>query len=67
MTYYKRHLSTRLGLTHNDACIYQYNYMTGADLGLKGRMGTYTPTHTDSLICKELTASRSDSNSSPLC
>jgi TonB-dependent receptor len=47
VTYDKRRLSTRLGLTHNDAYIYQYNYLTGADLGLKGPNGDiYTYAHT---------------------
>jgi TonB-dependent receptor len=47
VTYDKRRLSTRLGLTHNDAYIYQYNYQTGADLGLKGPNGDiYTYAHT---------------------
>jgi len=47
VTYDKRRLSTRFGLTHNDAYIYQYNYITGADLGLKGPNGdNYTYAHT---------------------
>ena len=47
LTYDKRRLSTRFGLTHNDAYIYQYNYQTGADLGLKGPNGdNYTYAHT---------------------
>ena len=47
VTYDKRRLSTRLGLTHNDAYIYQYNYQTGADLGLRGPNGdVYTYAHT---------------------
>jgi TonB-dependent receptor len=47
VTYDKRRLSARLGLTHNDAYIYQYNYATGADLGLKGPNGDiYTYAHT---------------------
>jgi TonB-dependent receptor len=47
LTYDKRRLSTRFGLTHNDAYIYQYNYMTGAHLGLKGPNGdNYTYAHT---------------------
>ena len=47
VTYDKRRLSTRLGLTHNDAYIYQYNYQTGADLGLRGPNGDiYTYAHT---------------------
>jgi TonB-dependent receptor len=47
VTYDKKRLSTRLGLTHNDAYIYQYNYVTGAELGLKGPNGdNYTYAHT---------------------
>jgi TonB-dependent receptor len=47
VTYDKKRLSTRLGLTHNDAYIYQYSYVTGADLGLKGPNGdNYTYAHT---------------------
>jgi TonB-dependent receptor len=47
VTYDKKRLSTRLGLTHNDAYIYQYNYVTGAPLGLKGPNGdNYTYAHT---------------------
>ncbi|HKV82338.1 MAG TPA: TonB-dependent receptor [Candidatus Sulfotelmatobacter sp.] len=46
VTYDKRRLSARLGLTHNDAYIYQYNYQTGAPLGLKGPNGdNYTYAH----------------------
>jgi TonB-dependent receptor len=33
LTYDKRRLSVRFGVTHNDAYIYQYNYTDGADLG----------------------------------
>lgn len=47
VTYDKRRLSARLGLTHNDAYIYQYNYQPGADLGLRGPNGDiYTYAHT---------------------
>ena len=47
MTYDKRRLSARLGLTHNDAYIYQYNFADGADLGPKGPNGdVYTYAHT---------------------
>ena len=47
VTYDKKRLSTRLGVTHNDAYIYQYNYATGADLGLRGPNGdNYTYAHT---------------------
>jgi TonB-dependent receptor len=47
VTYDKHRLSARLGLTHNDAYIYQYNYIDGADLGPKGPNGDiYTYAHT---------------------
>jgi TonB-dependent receptor len=47
VTYDKRRLSARLGLTHNDAYIYQYNYVDGAELGPKGPNGDiYTYAHT---------------------
>jgi len=47
VTYDKKRLSTRFGVTHNDAYIYQYNYQPGADLGLKGPNGdNYTYGHT---------------------
>lgn len=47
VTYDRRRLSARLGLTHNDAYIYQYNYQPGADLGLRGPNGDiYTYAHT---------------------
>jgi TonB-dependent receptor len=47
MTYDKRRLSARLGVTHNDAYIYQYNFSTGADLGIRGPLGdVYTYAHT---------------------
>jgi TonB-dependent receptor len=47
VTYDKRRLSLRLGLTHNDAYIYQYNYVDGTDLGPKGPNGdVYTYAHT---------------------
>ena len=47
VTYDKRRLSARLGLTHNDAYIYQYNFVDGADLGPKGPNGdVYTYAHT---------------------
>jgi len=47
VTYDKRRLSLRLGLTHNDAYIYQYNYVDGADLGLRGPNGdVYAYAHT---------------------
>jgi len=47
VTYDKRRLSTRLGLTHNDAYIYLYNYQDGADGGIRGPNGDqYTYAHT---------------------
>ncbi len=47
VTYDKRRLSLRLGLTHNDAYIYQYNYVDGADLGVRGPNGdVYAYAHT---------------------
>ena len=47
VTYDKRRLSTRLGLTHNDAYIYLYNFQDGADLGVTGPHGDqYTYAHT---------------------
>ncbi len=47
VTYDKSRFSGRLGLTHNDAYIYQYNYIDGADLGLKGPNGdVYSYAHT---------------------
>jgi len=47
VTYDKRRLSLRLGLTHNDAYIYQYNYTDGTELGPKGPNGdVYTYAHT---------------------
>jgi TonB-dependent receptor len=47
VTYDKKRLSTRFGVTHNDAYIYQYNFQPGADLGIKGPNGdNYTYAHT---------------------
>ena len=47
VTYDKRRLSTRLGLTHNDAYIYAYSFQDGADLGIRGPHGDqYTYAHT---------------------
>lgn len=47
VTYDKRRLSARLGLTHNDAYIYQYNFVDGAPLGPSGPNGdVYTYAHT---------------------
>ena len=37
----------RVGVTHNDAYIYQYNYVDGAALGPRGPLGdVYTYAHT---------------------
>ena len=38
-TYDKKGLSARMGLTHNDANIFQYNFQDGADGGIKGPNG----------------------------
>jgi outer membrane receptor protein involved in Fe transport len=47
LTYDKRRLSARLGLTHNAAYIYQYGYVDGAAGGIKGPNGDqYTYAHT---------------------
>jgi TonB-dependent receptor len=47
VTYDKRRLSARLGITHNDAYIYQYTFVDGADLGIRGPLGdAYTYAHT---------------------
>jgi TonB-dependent receptor len=47
VTYDKRRLSTRLGLTHNDAYIYLYNFQDGANGGIRGPNGDqYTYAHT---------------------
>jgi TonB-dependent receptor len=47
VTYDKHRLSARLGLTHNDAYIYQYNFTDGAPLGTAGPNGDiYTYAHT---------------------
>jgi TonB-dependent receptor len=47
VTYDKRRLSARLGLTHNAAYIYQYGYVDGAPLGVRGPNGDqYTYAHT---------------------
>lgn len=46
-TYDKSGLSARMGLTHNDANIFFYNFNQGADGGLKGPNGdTYLYPHT---------------------
>jgi TonB-dependent receptor len=39
VTYDRRGLSARLGVTHNDASIFAYNYRDGADGGIKGPLG----------------------------
>ena len=47
MTYARRALSARLGITHNDANIYSYNFQTGADGGITGPNGDlYLYAHT---------------------
>ena len=47
LTYDKRRFSYRLGISHNDAYIYAYNYSDGADGGLKGPNGdNYLYAHT---------------------
>jgi TonB-dependent receptor len=46
-TYDKKGVSTRLGVTHNDANIFSYGFTQGADGGLKGPNGdTYLYPHT---------------------
>ncbi len=46
-TYDKKGLSARMGLTHNDANIFQYNFAVGQDLGPKGPNGdVYLYPHT---------------------
>lgn len=47
VTYDRGRLSSRLGVTHNDAYIFQYNFTDGADLGLRGPNGdVYLYAHT---------------------
>ena len=47
VTYDKRRLSARLGLTHNDAYIYLYTFTDVPTLGVKGPLGDqYTYAHT---------------------
>jgi TonB-dependent receptor len=47
VTYDKRRVSARLGLTHNDAYIYLYTFADGTDGGVKGPNGDqYTYAHT---------------------
>jgi TonB-dependent receptor len=46
-TYDKKGISARMGLTHNDANIFQYNFQDGADGGIKGPNGdVYLYPHT---------------------
>ncbi|MEP6915338.1 MAG: hypothetical protein ABJC89_06810, partial [Acidobacteriota bacterium] len=46
-TYDHAGVSARVGLTHNDASIFAYNYQTGADGGLEGPNGDqYLYAHT---------------------
>jgi TonB-dependent receptor len=46
-TYDKRGFSARMGLTHNDANIFQYNFQQGSDGGIKGPNGdVYLYPHT---------------------
>jgi hypothetical protein len=46
-TYDHRALSARIGVSHNDANIYFYNFQPGADLGLTGPNGdVYLYAHT---------------------
>lgn len=47
LTYDRGALSARLGVSHNDASIFSYNYQTGADGGLTGPNGdVYLYAHT---------------------
>jgi TonB-dependent receptor len=47
LTYDRARLSARLGVTHNDASIFEYNYQDGADGGLTGPLGdVYLYPHT---------------------
>jgi TonB-dependent receptor len=47
VTYDRRAFSARLGVTHNDANIFAYNYQTGADGGIAGPNGDiYLYAHT---------------------
>ena len=47
VTYNRGNLSARLGVTHNDASIFEYNYQDGADGGIHGPLGdVYLHTHT---------------------
>jgi TonB-dependent receptor len=47
VTYDRRALSARIGITHNDANIYSYNFQPGADGGLTGPNGdVYLYAHT---------------------
>lgn len=47
VTYDRGALSMRLGVSHNDASIFEYNYQDGADGGIKGPLGdVYLYPHT---------------------
>jgi len=47
VTYDHGELSARLGLSHNDASIFEYNYQDGADGGINGPLGdVYLYAHT---------------------
>ena len=47
VTYDRGSLSARLGVTHNDASIFEYNYQDGADGGIHGPLGdVYLYAHT---------------------
>lgn len=57
VTYDKSRFSARMGLTHNDAYIYSYNYTDGADGGLRGPNGDlylYPHTQLDAQISYRL-------------
>ena len=47
LTFDRSGLSARLGVTHNDASIFEYNFQDGADGGIKGPLGdVYLYPHT---------------------
>jgi TonB-dependent receptor len=47
VTFDRRGLSARLGVTHNDASIFEYNFQDGADGGIRGPLGdVYLYPHT---------------------
>jgi TonB-dependent receptor len=57
VTYDKSRFSGRIGLTHNDAYIYSYNYTDGADAGIAGPNGDiylYPHTQLDAQISYRL-------------